>query len=405
MTTDPTRNDRVAAMADAAADTVRGGSSDADSSAPDGGPDAGQQGTKKRRSASKPRTPQRRGADGKWIARKVEAEVVEPVGPAEPPDRQDDPPAGEPRPVERRTANGRKPDPTVATPAQRGVRLDDLVVRQADEPVDEPTDDLGDWTAGSGEVKGGLLAGVLLGEPPVGDGVAAVYRRAAKLRRRRVRRVVAAGLVSAAVVAAFGYALATAVIPTPQLRKQAATPVAGPAPMVDPLLVALEPVLRDNGLRAVRREPSAGEGWRQYAVADARSGRPRGLIEVAAYLAPDGLCFPVLRDREACARPMGVGAVEYVRYSEDRDVDWQVQEAIARRLSDGRVVAVMATGERGTGRRADGRPPLTAAQVARVAVDVRVMAAFDPDEQCTGPDAACPVLKVPVPVTARRGGG
>jgi hypothetical protein len=30
-------------------------------------------------------------------------------------------------------------------------------------------------------------------------------------------------------------------------------------------------------------------------------------------------------------------------------------------------------------------------------VDVRVMSAFDPDEQCTGPDAACPVLKVPVP--------
>ncbi|WP_285686658.1 hypothetical protein [Actinoplanes sp. NBRC 103695] len=293
-----------------------------------------------------------------------------------------------------RLADGRTPGPRVATPAQNPVRMDDLVARR---PVDGPTDDLGEWAAQAGEAKGGLLAGVLIGEPPVGEGVAAVYRRAEKLRRRRVRRVVTAGLVSAVVVAAFGYALATAVIPTPYLRKQVATPVAGPAPVVDPVLVTLEPVLRDNGLRAVRREPSAGVGWRQYAVADARSGRPRGLIEVAAYLAPDGLCFPVLSDREACARPMGGGDVEYVRYSDDRDVDWQVQEAMARRLSDGRVVAVMATGERGTGRRADGRPPLTAAQVARVAVDVRVMAAFDLDEQCTGPDAACPVLKVPVP--------
>jgi hypothetical protein len=252
---------------------------------------------------------------------------------------------------------------------------------------------------GARAVEGGLLAGVLVGEPEVGDGVAAVYRLAEKMRRRRVRRVVAAGLVSAAVVAAFGYGLATAVIPAPyQLSRQAA-PVAGPAPAVDQVLVALDPVLRENGLRAVRREPSAGPGWRQYAVAHATSGRPRGLIEVAAYSAPDGLCFPVLKDREACARPMGGGDVEYARYTDDQDVDWQVQQVIARRLSDGRVIAVMATGERGTGKRADGRAPLTAAQVARVAVDVRVMSAFAVDEDCTGPDAACPVLKVPVPVT------
>ena len=246
--------------------------------------------------------------------------------------------------------------------------------------------------------RGGLLAGVLVGEPPVGDGVAAVYRRAEKMRRRRVRKIVAAGMVSAAVVAGFGYALATAAIPTPYQMRRQATPVVGPAPVVDPLLVALQPVLRDNGLKAVPREPGAGPGWRQYAVAHATTGRPRGLVEVAVYAAPDGLCFPLRNDREACARPMGDGGdMEYARYSDDGDVDWQVHEAIARRLSDGRVIAVMATGERGTGKRADGRPPLSAAQVAGVAVDVRVMSAFDPDEDCTGPDAACPVLKVPVP--------
>lgn len=245
--------------------------------------------------------------------------------------------------------------------------------------------------------RGGLLAGVLVGEPPVGDGVAAVYRRAEKMRRRRVRKIVAAGMVSAAVVAGFGYALATAAIPTPYQMRRQATPVVGPAPVVDPLLVALQPVLRDNGLKAVPREPGAGPGWRQYAVAHATTGRPRGLVEVAVYAAPDGLCFPLRNDREACARPMGDGGMEYARYSDDRDVDWQVHEAIARRVSDGRVIAVMATGERGTGRRADGRPPLSAAQVAGVAVDVRVMSAFDPNEDCTGPDAACPVLKVPVP--------
>lgn len=479
MTADPTGNDRAGAMADVAEDALTVESERAKSAAtrdveaamaateqpkpptrattaktPEleaNEPGSGEAVPRKRR-PKKPRPPQRRGSDGKFVrktapdidvadsteakddrempqaeaeARTVEEAVVEarPVETAGAETEKQDAPRdvvkvvsierteGEDAPKLAIT-NGRKPGPKVATPAQNAVLLDDLVTSRAEVPaaaalVEGPTDDLGEWVAdkrteeptGKSEAKGGLLAGVLIGEPPVGEGVAAVYRRAEKLRRRRVRRVVAAGLVSAVVVAAFGYALATAVIPTPYLRMQPATPVAGPDPVVDPVLVTLEPVLRDNGLRAVRREPSAGEGWRQYAVADAKSGRPRGLIEVAAYLAPDGLCFPVLREREACARPMGGGDVEYARYSDDRDVDWQVQEAMARRLSDGRVVAVMATGERGTGRRADGRPPLTAAQVARVAVDVRVMSAFDPDEQCTGPDAACPVLKVPVPTS------
>ena len=242
-----------------------------------------------------------------------------------------------------------------------------------------------------------LLADVLVGEPPLGEGVAAVYRRAEKLRRRRLRRVVAAGVVSALVVAGFGFALATAVIPVTRHPGLDPHPVAVPEPAVDPVLVALGPVLSNNGLKATPKEPSAGPGWRQYSVVDRTSGRPRGLIEVAAYAAPDGLCFPVLGDAEACARPMSRGDdFEYVRYTDDRDVDWQVHEAIGRRLSDGRVLAVMATGERGTGKRVDGRPPMNAAEVAALSVDKRAMAAFAPGEACAEPDPACPVLKVPV---------
>ena len=155
----------------------------------------------------------------------------------------------------------------------------------------------------------------------------------------------------------------------------------------------------DNNYRVVPREPSRGEGWRQYTVLGRDSGRPRGLIEVSAYAAADGLCFPVLADPDACARPEHRGDdVEYVRYADDRDVDWQVNQTIARRLSDGRVIAVMATGERGTGDARAGRPPLTGLQTATAAADARLIAAFGADERCNGPDPACPLLNVRVPV-------
>ena len=245
---------------------------------------------------------------------------------------------------------------------------------------------------------GDLFGSALVGEPPVGDGVDDVYRRADLVRRRRLRRVVAGGAVTALLVAAVGYALTAAVIPaTPHPGSVA--PMAGPTPVVDPLLGAIASVTGPRGLRALPRQPASGEGWRQYSVVDQNSGRPRGLIEVSVYAAPGGLCFPVRSDPEACARPMRPGDdVEYARYTDDRDPDWQMHEAIARRLSDGRVVVVMATGERGTGNVDAGRPPLTAAETAGLAVDVRVSSAFDSSERCNGPDPACPVLKVPVPV-------
>ena len=60
-----------------------------------------------------------------------------------------------------------------------------------------------------------------------------------------------------------------------------------------------------------------------------------------------------------------------------------------------------ATGARGTATAAAGRPPLTPLQTATLATDTRLMSAFDADEKCNGPDPACPLLKVPVPVTTR----
>jgi hypothetical protein len=246
---------------------------------------------------------------------------------------------------------------------------------------------------------GDLLAQVFDREPPLGDGVEAVYHRAEQIRKRRLRAVIGAGAAAVVVVAAVGYGLTTVAIPrarTRQISTIAETaPVAGRA---DPVL----DVLRTAGTaeyRVVPREPSRGAGWRQYTVVSRDGGHPHGLIEISTYMAEGGLCFPVLAQKDACARAERRGDdVEYVRYADDRDVDWQVNQTIARRLSDGRVVVVMATGERGTGSAVTGKPPLTGMQTATVATDSRVMAAFGPDERCNGPDPACPVLKVPVPI-------
>jgi hypothetical protein len=243
----------------------------------------------------------------------------------------------------------------------------------------------------------GLLERVFDHEPPIADGVEAVYRRAEAIRRRRLRTVIAAGAAAVLIVAAIGYLLTAAVIPA-SAERSAAGVTGVTDPPADPALQAVRRAV-DKTLRVVPREPARGEGWRQYTVLHRQTGRPRGLIEVSVYAAPDGLCFPVLADRAACARPERAGDhVQYVRYALDRDVDWQVHQAIARRPADGRVVAVMATGERGTGDAAAGRPPLSARQTAMLAADARLMAAFAPGERCNGPDPACPILRVPVPV-------
>jgi hypothetical protein len=211
-----------------------------------------------------------------------------------------------------------------------------------------------------------------------------------------VRAALTAAAGAVVLVATLGYALTTVLLPTTPTRSAAAERLATPAP-ADPVAAILTPVLKASGLRIVAREPARGAGWRRYLVL-ASNGRPHGLVEVSAYAAPDGLCFPVPADPDACARPERAATVEYVRYADDRDVDWQVNETIARRLSNGRVVVVQATGERGTGSAQRGRPPLTALLTAKVAADPRMAGAFGASERCHGPDPACPILKVPVPI-------
>jgi hypothetical protein len=234
-------------------------------------------------------------------------------------------------------------------------------------------------------------------EPPVGDGVAHAFRQAGD---HRVRTLVAATAGAAAllvaVVVVLGYALASALVPA-HAGPGSAQPAAA-WPRADPVLPILQSAA-DEDLSIVAREPAGGAGWRLYTVLDRATGQARGLIEVSVYAAPYGLCFPAPGDPAVCTRPKALGAgVEYARYGGRRDVDWQVYQAMARRLSDGRVMSVMATGERGTGDAGAGRPPLTPLQTVRLAGDSSLMSAFADGETCNGADPACPLLLVPVPV-------
>lgn len=235
-------------------------------------------------------------------------------------------------------------------------------------------------------------------EPPVGDAVEEIFRRADKLRRSRARSVILAGLVAVVIVILLGYALTTVLLPGPKPRSAAAVAVAQPRPsaVLDPVLGALAPPVDKKGFRIVPRLPSSGSGWRQYAVMD-EDGRPHGLVEVAIFDAPAGLCLPVLADEQSCARPDRTRAgIEYARYADTADVDWQVHEVIARRVVDGRTVAIQATGERGTGDAGRGEPPLTAREVAEAATDPRLPDGFGLGERCNAPAPACPIFKIPV---------
>ena len=60
-------------------------------------------------------------------------------------------------------------------------------------------------------------------EPPLGDAVDAVFRRIERLRKRRIRRVLLAGLLVAALVIAGGYGL-TSVLLSAAARHPAASP-------------------------------------------------------------------------------------------------------------------------------------------------------------------------------------
>jgi hypothetical protein len=229
-------------------------------------------------------------------------------------------------------------------------------------------------------------------EPPLGDAVDAVFRRAEQMRRRRLRRLLLAGLLAVALVAALGYALTTVLLPTEGHRAVASRPSpAGPDP-IGGVLAQL------TGL-TILPHPPGGSGWRQYIALD-EHGRSHGQIVVLAYAAPQGLCLPVLADKHACALPEhAAGTVDYARYAWDTDVNRQVTEVIARRRTDGRTIAVMASGERDTGDAQAGRPPLTGLQTAKAATDPQIMGGFPENERCNDPAAACPGLRLRVPIT------
>jgi hypothetical protein len=236
------------------------------------------------------------------------------------------------------------------------------------------------------------LAQAFADEPPLGDAIDAVFRRAEQVRRGRLRRLLLAGLLAVVLVTALGCALTTVLLPSPVHRATAAAPVpAGP----DPIGGVLAEI---TGL-TVLPHPAGGPGWRQYIALDDR-GRSHGLIAVLVYDLPNGLCLPVLADQNACALAEHAAAsMDYARYAWDTDPDRQVNEVIARRRTDGRTIAVMATGERAGGDAQSGRPPLSGLQTAKAATDPRIVDGFAVNERCNDPAAACPGLTLPVPVS------
>lgn len=253
-----------------------------------------------------------------------------------------------------------------------------------------------------------LLEHVLAGEPDLSDDVDAVFRRADGLVRRRGRLLIGGAAAAVVGIAVGGYLVTAALLPSagPPAPVTRAVPAVTPSVVVatvpsavaDPVLAVIAPVIDGKGLRIVPRPPERGAGWRQYSVFDA-AGKPRGTVVAAVYATADELCFPVLADDDVCARTERThDGVEYLRYDEDQDVEWQVHETIARHPGLDRTIAVMATGERDTKEAKKGRPPLTGVQTRRIATDGTLAAAFGPDEQCNGPAAAaCPVFRVPVP--------
>ena len=255
-----------------------------------------------------------------------------------------------------------------------------------------------------------LLEHVLDGEPVIGDEIDEVFRRADRLRRRRIQALIGAGLAAVAVIAAAGYTLTSTLMPTGKTAAPSAGPHATalpsavqlpspvPSTVTDPVLGLLAPIVDGRKERITPRPPERGNGWRQYSVTD-QDGTPRGTVAVAVYATGPNICFPVPAAPHKCAKVEWAPAgVEYVRYDDEKDQDWQVHQTIARRISDGRTIALMATGERGDADPADGKPGLTGAQIEQVATDRRLLDAFGKDEDCFGPSSgACPAFKVPVP--------
>ncbi|MBL7256312.1 hypothetical protein [Paractinoplanes lichenicola] len=252
-----------------------------------------------------------------------------------------------------------------------------------------------------------LLEHVLEGEPPVGDEVDAVLRRADKLRRRRTQGILGLGAVTAGIIVALGYVLTSTLLAPRPATLEAVPTTAGivavtPPPLLsrapatapaasDAVLEVIEPLVEGRELRIVAGSAERGNGWRRYEIADV-DGRSRGTVEVAVFDVRKKWCFPVAADPDECARPDRAAGLEFVRYDDVSDADRQVRQTIARRLGDGRTVAVMAAGERDAGAQR-GKPGLTGAQVEQVATDERVFDAFGRKEAC---GKGCPDFSTPV---------
>lgn len=241
-----------------------------------------------------------------------------------------------------------------------------------------------------------LLEHALAGEPALADEVDAVFRRADRLRHRRARAILAAGVTTVAAVVAAGALAVTAALrpdpsPPPPVRAAAPTPPVPSSPP-DPVLAVIAPVIAAKKLKIHPRPPERGNGWRQYAVTTA-GGEARGTVQVAVYESPRKLCFPVLAAPGECARPEKTGdGLEYLRYDDVQATSWLTRQTIAHRPADGRTLVLMAVGERA------GRPPLSGTQVQKLATDLRLLGAFGDAESCSGSSAsACPVFPVPVP--------
>ncbi|WP_250036202.1 hypothetical protein [Paractinoplanes maris] len=252
-----------------------------------------------------------------------------------------------------------------------------------------------------------LLEHVLEGEPPLGDEVDEVFRRAARLRRRRTQAVLLAGAGTAGLIVVLGYALTATLLSSPPATISPGTAdpgdvvaatappmpsgVPAPAPVTDGVRTVVEPLLEGRRLRIVPASARRGDGWRQYRIADAQ-GRSRGTVRVAVFDVRKKWCFPVAADPEACARPDRTGGLEFVRYDDVSDPDRQVRQTVTRRNGEDQVLAVLAAGEVDAGAQR-GRPALTGAQVEQVATDERVLDAFDAGEDC---DDGCPDFPTPV---------
>jgi len=98
-----------------------------------------------------------------------------------------------------------------------------------------------------------LLEHVLDGEPAIGDEIDEIFRRADRLRRRRIQALIGAGLVVVAVIAAAGYALTSTLMPTAGRPAVPAVSAVPAVPAVPAGPVGTSPSAASSARRSARR--------------------------------------------------------------------------------------------------------------------------------------------------------